>query len=262
MKSICIVGAGLTGIQLAKKIPGSIILEKSRGVGGRLAARRLGDFSINHGPQNILLDSTNLPILNPHEWIKQESEGLGIQKTFEVSKLEQLEDIIRVTAVTGESIECQKVILTIPAPQALIILKRSDLEAEFLQPVTYKSAIQFMVLGRNLDLRNLQIDFTQVESRPVTSDLNLYLFSMKGPFLEEFLERERDEIKDFCLQKVSGDIIDAHVHKWRYSEVLTAINPEFQLKLMNKNIFLAGDYFGLDGVKSSLASVRKIMPHI
>ena len=54
MKRIAIIGAGLSGLVLARRL-GDIaqvtIFEKSRGVGGRMATRYAGDYEFDHGAQ-------------------------------------------------------------------------------------------------------------------------------------------------------------------------------------------------------------------
>ena len=54
MKRIAIIGAGLSGLVLARRLSGSAdvqVFEKSRGPGGRAATRHVGDFSFDHGTQ-------------------------------------------------------------------------------------------------------------------------------------------------------------------------------------------------------------------
>lgn len=48
-----IVGAGLSGLLLARNLchEPTLVLEKSNGVGGRMATRRNGDFAFDHGVQ-------------------------------------------------------------------------------------------------------------------------------------------------------------------------------------------------------------------
>ena len=51
---IAIIGAGITGLHLARRLSDSAdveIFEKSRGIGGRMSTRRWGDFSFDHGAQ-------------------------------------------------------------------------------------------------------------------------------------------------------------------------------------------------------------------
>lgn len=54
MKSIAIIGAGITGITLARQLQSSAkvsVFEKSRGFGGRMATRRIGPYQFDHGAQ-------------------------------------------------------------------------------------------------------------------------------------------------------------------------------------------------------------------
>ena len=56
MKDYIIIGAGLSGLNIARKIKelelGSVlVLEKSRGIGGRMATRRTLETRFDHGAQ-------------------------------------------------------------------------------------------------------------------------------------------------------------------------------------------------------------------
>ena len=54
MKRIAIIGAGLSGLVLARRLIGVAdvqMFEKSRGPGGRAATRHIGDYSFDHGTQ-------------------------------------------------------------------------------------------------------------------------------------------------------------------------------------------------------------------
>lgn len=55
MTKIAIIGAGMAGLSAAERLGergvGSVIFEKSRGFGGRMATRRTGDLQFDHGAQ-------------------------------------------------------------------------------------------------------------------------------------------------------------------------------------------------------------------
>jgi predicted NAD/FAD-dependent oxidoreductase len=54
MSSIAVIGAGLAGLVVARRLEKShdvVLFEKSRGVGGRMATRRAGTFQFDHGAQ-------------------------------------------------------------------------------------------------------------------------------------------------------------------------------------------------------------------
>ena len=52
---VLIIGAGLAGLSAANKLKHAghnvLIIDKGRGIGGRLAGRRIGDASFDHGAQ-------------------------------------------------------------------------------------------------------------------------------------------------------------------------------------------------------------------
>ncbi len=54
MTRIAVIGAGLAGLTLARHLQPHaevVVFDKSRGVGGRMASRRVGDFCFDHGAQ-------------------------------------------------------------------------------------------------------------------------------------------------------------------------------------------------------------------
>ena len=54
-KRVAIIGAGMAGLAAARLLreagASCTIFDKSRGLGGRMATRRTGDFSFDHGAQ-------------------------------------------------------------------------------------------------------------------------------------------------------------------------------------------------------------------
>ena len=255
MNEFIIIGAGPSGVLLANHFKDSIILEKSRGVGGRLASRRLGGFSLNHGPQEVLIN--NKLITDPHKWIKEQASGLTILNNWEVSHLEVENERVKIFGTANQYLECKKVILTCPAPQTKLILERSNLTAEFLGDVKYKSVVQFMMLSSNsIKTDQLEKIFENKHRILLPEYQSLQLYEVKQEFLNQFLEMDKEQIKSFCQSQVEGNILDSHAHKWRYSEVTDPISSKYQFNFAKKNIFLAGDYFGTEGVQSSIEAVK------
>ncbi len=140
MDKVAIIGAGITGLTVADRLAEAgtetVIFDKSRGIGGRLATRRAGDKRFNHGAPQLHVTSADF-----QNWLA----GLGITvvggaatATNGMSRLLRpladrfdIQHGVEITSVsvsggayqlaTGETAlpgTYRAVILTLPAPQA------------------------------------------------------------------------------------------------------------------------------------------------
>lgn len=252
MLELAIIGAGMAGVTLAKSLPGIdlIILEKSRGVGGRIASRRLGEYSMNHG--------CPIPgVSDPHERIKAEVQGLPIRRGWEVVKINHLGAGYELTSLTGEKLIARKLVITAPAPQAKNLLETAGLEASALEAVTYKGQIQFFALTKGR-LTSLSSELELVEEKEVSLGLYLQLFKLRGPWVED----DKEALKINLMSLVREEIFEAHVHKWRYAEVLTTLPVAEQLRFRDKDLYLVGDYFGAGGLEGTKDSVQRVLASV
>jgi predicted NAD/FAD-dependent oxidoreductase len=139
---VAIIGCGLSGIALArefKKIDASVILfDKARGLGGRIATRRLGTNFLNHGVDHFHVEDKNLSELvsigleknifqmdkkecfsqgSINEWIKQLSQELIIKKESHLKKISPCEQGHELRDKEDKIMALAKtVILATPAP--------------------------------------------------------------------------------------------------------------------------------------------------
>ncbi len=288
---VAIIGSGLTGISLAKKITNQVtlVLDKSKGIGGRVATRRMGLSFVNHGvedfevahpylknlvsigvAQNLiqLKDNVAVPEGNLNQWIKHLAHELNIIREFEVTHFEIRNDqIIIHQKNNADLIIAKKIVLCIPAPQASQILKNSGLDSSFLLPVVYRPQVQFFILLK----REIPINLTETKDyylKKMTSNSEqeyLYHFEIKDEHISDFLDLTKDEISKYFLIKfdeLKQYIIETHAHKWRYSRVLQSIDSKWQFKFSEKGIYLAGDYFFGNDLNSALKSVDSIWEKI
>lgn len=152
MKSrIGIIGAGMAGLSCARRLSDAglkvTIMEKSRGLGGRLATRRAeGGLQFDHGVQfvttkepglQMLLDAARTadavgnwqmedceslvgtPAMN--SFAKFLAEGVTIRRNFHVDKIKWNTDAWTVSA-RDEVLMFDHIILTAPAPQCAALL--------------------------------------------------------------------------------------------------------------------------------------------
>lgn len=167
-----IIGAGISSLYLAlglQKLGQSfLLLEKSKGVGGRLATRRDGLSTYDHGAQFVKVIKDKPFALDPQWtesglkqlWFSDEkynyfssqngmtslakwmARELPIQFSEKVLKLEKENGLWNVVCESEEVYQCKSVFITAPVPQALDILAASGMEfPKSLTEITYAQAL-------------------------------------------------------------------------------------------------------------------------
>jgi predicted NAD/FAD-dependent oxidoreductase len=80
---ILIIGSGLAGLSAAKKLSSKglnvVVIDKGRGVGGRLAARRIGDAVFDNGAQFFTARSKEFQAC-VNQWVKAGVAEAVVQK--------------------------------------------------------------------------------------------------------------------------------------------------------------------------------------
>ncbi|CAH0994002.1 Renalase [Emticicia aquatica] len=185
MKKNCIViGAGISGLVAAHELIKNdwkvTVLDKGKGVGGRMATRRAGEARFDHGAQYF---STKTPdfrdftqtIINANvakEWHLEAgdkafshprmigingmssipkflAEGLSIKTNEKVISISDTENGCQVETESGNFYQANALIITIPAPQVLELLEKSTISCskstlEILQNIQYHPCIAVM----------------------------------------------------------------------------------------------------------------------
>jgi len=209
--SCIIIGAGIAGLLagniLKRHGVAVVLLDKSRGVGGRMATRRIDGARFDHGAQYFTVRDRifsgwvevweNAGLLK--EWFRrfpEESsetghsrfcgrngmtdvpkflaEELDVRKQRKVVKLRYKQSHWYVKTADGEHFDSRFLLLTAPVPQSLelikksnIVLRRSKLEA--LESITYEKCIAMMaLLAGPGGLRNNDIGCMKLRSGPLS----------------------------------------------------------------------------------------------
>ena len=186
---VCIVGAGLAGLTAARELARSgrevLVIDKGRGVGGRMATRRIGDAVLDHGAQFFTVRGDDFRATVDEaiaqsvvdvwchgfgtedgypryycprgmtalaKWLTEQITEAGgqIRLAERVSAIEPAEQGWRLPLESGEACNAQQLLVTSPVPQTLELL---DAGNTVLQPtiraeldaITYKPTIALLV---------------------------------------------------------------------------------------------------------------------
>ncbi len=151
-KTIAVVGAGISGLLLARALTARgedvVVFEKSRGFGGRLATKRVGEATFDSGAQYFTVKSERFaamvaewaaagvvvpwPGAPAHRWIAKPSmnalgkflaDGLDVRREAKVLKVQREDSEWELTIENQPSWRARRVVLTAPLPQSLALLK-------------------------------------------------------------------------------------------------------------------------------------------
>jgi renalase len=168
MKTCLVIGAGIAGLSAARKLQsagwGVTVLDKGRGVGGRLATRRIDDGVFDHGAQFITVRSSGFSQImeemqsagTVYEWCrgigtpgqphendghpryqgtggmtaipKYLARGLDVRIRHRVVQLKLSEGKWRGVLEMGQTFSADSLICTAPVPQALDLLDLGGFE--------------------------------------------------------------------------------------------------------------------------------------
>ena len=159
MTKILIIGAGMSGLTAARELQGSghkvTVVDKGRGIGGRMATRRFAGGRFDHGAQFFTVRSDEFKAAVEkwredkvaHYWFqgtptpdepaandghprfcgddgmtgigKFLGQGLNVELGEEIKNLAREEGVWRATSKSGRAFEGNELILTAPVPQSL-----------------------------------------------------------------------------------------------------------------------------------------------
>ncbi|MDP5140703.1 MAG: FAD-dependent oxidoreductase [Spirosomaceae bacterium] len=182
MKTCLIIGAGMSGLTAATDLQNNgwkvTVLDKGRGVGGRMSTRRIADGRADHGGQYFSAKTPEFQAFTEKliadnvaaEWQvagkdfarfvgkngmsdipKFMAKGLDIRTGERANKIEKTASSYIVSADSGNSYETDALILTSPAPQTIDLLNDVNFEVnnsviEALNSIEYLPCISVMAL--------------------------------------------------------------------------------------------------------------------
>ena len=306
MKEVAIVGAGMCGLTLSSMLSAvlrsAVVLEKSKGVGGRLATRRDGDATYDHGAA-FYVDSDSETLQWHPRWQENEkaiawyeegqrkyfcgvkgmtvlakdlAEGQNILLNEKVTHFRKSENGFQIFCESGKVVTAQKIVLTCPLPQSLQILSASKISfPDSLKNISYAPAIVGLFeLEADPNLYNFNLlrpgsaIFTIANNQAKGISKNLALTIVMNDFWSE----QHFNLEDAAvLEKVKIELKNhfkgaCKINKSQIKKWRYSqpkmIYPELFIALEEEMIFLAGDAFGGGSIAGAVRSAKAVFPGI
>ena len=178
-ETTAVVGAGISGLLLARalKVGGAevVVFEKSRGFGGRLATKRVGDATFDTGAQYFTAKSERFaglvaewaaagvvarwPGASAHRWIARPgmnalgrflAEGVDVRREAKILQVQRSDGGWALTIENQPTSEARRLVLTAPLPQSLALLRAGGVElppalADELAALTYHPCLALLL---------------------------------------------------------------------------------------------------------------------
>jgi predicted NAD/FAD-dependent oxidoreductase len=305
MKDYIVIGAGLSGLSVAKKITdenlGSVlVLEKSRGVGGRMATRRTLGTKFDHGAQ-FYRAKKDISTLHQewseekisHQWFvsiqgdhwcaeegmtalaKNLAKDINVRLEFQVQTISFQDQLWKITNDKNESLLAKKIILTAPLPQSIILLEKSNIvvPVEFKKINYTKALIALITLHNDLEINQYGYEENQSgnffsisdQKRKGVSKTPALTVTMSANFSEQEFEKSDEESLEKILQLFKekypeANILGAELKKWRYCQPLNNLKTMYHE--IAPNLFLIGDAFGGNSLLGAVRSSDELIKNI
>jgi predicted NAD/FAD-dependent oxidoreductase len=277
------------------------VFDKARGVGGRLATRRSDSAKFDHGAQFYRLKE---PLKEMHDrWLQKNlvklwfeddgeshyiaNEGMTalakdlagdneVHLNERATRLRRVDGKWQVTFESERNEIADEVILTCPVPQALELLRSSEVSySDRLNEVTYTKALVLLIENspspfrfKNhgyLEPKNSSI-FSIADQREKTiSKVNALTVTLGAEISDRLFDAPESEVFQAAvkeLKKLSPDFEpgEMQLKKWRYCQVQKTFGELFSQ--VSSGLYLAGDGFGgasLNGAARSATALAKAL---
>lgn len=305
MKKILIIGAGMAGLTAARglSLKGHqvVVLDKGRGLGGRMATRRMGAARIDHGAQyfsaktagfqQLVQEAQQAGVLhawNPAHlkdaharWVgtdgmtalpKYLAKNLTVHHGQRAVCLSAKKEGWEIATEQGQTYGADVVIVTIPAPQALELLAKSELQLPsteaVLQDISYHPCLAVLALldrpsglpGQgSLCSESRPIAWMVDNLRKCISAQPSLTIHASPAFSRRHIDGDRDAAAEELLHLAKPKIAPAKVtewqlHCWRYSLAYKRHVHPFHRADAPHPLLFGGDGFGIGNVEGAFIS--------
>lgn len=308
MKNTLIVGSGISGLYLAKKLQDKnqsesiLIVEKSKGVGGRLATRRSENTTFDHGAQFYHLQPsiqdlhkycfeahTVQELLHPDPRpkfcgtkgmtgiAKHLATNLDLQLNTKIVKIEKAQDSWIAHSEAGEQFSTQKVILSCPLPQSIELLQNSAISFDKkLLEIAYAKALVLLLENIHtppeLDNKSAYLELNQWgvfsicdQYKKGISQQPAWTITMNPEFSEKHFEQEEAEIVRAALVNIKAAFPSLEYQKCSLKKWRYS-HPlsTFSTPFISPatGIFLIGDAFGGPSINGAIRSAEALLQEL
>ena len=297
MKTI-IIGAGMAGLSAARILTQKghevTVLDKGRGVGGRMSTRTIENAKADHGAQYFSVKTPEFQALISELYAENVTatwhlaqrenvryvgaEGMNTIPKKMASTLNVLvnEKAIfiennRVKTESGNVYDFNNLIITIPIPQVIDLFQISKIDfsehdKNVLANIEYQPCIAVMavlkkpteIVSGGIILENQPVAWIAdnfqkgITETPTVTIHASATYSTKR--FDDDLQAVAKELLSSVNQYVNPEnITTIQTHRWKFSNAIKRFDKPFY-QIENKNIYLAGDGFGMGNVEGAFLS--------
>ena len=281
---IIIIGSGIAGLACARRLADAglalIVLDKGRGLGGRVATRRMGDLQFDHGAQYVnahgagfaaVLESLgdavagwqngqgrthSVGVPGMSAIPKALAAGLDIRQNAQVSAVAQNGGGWKLH-LESTTLRALRVVVTVPAPQVAGFLGADHPLVAAIAPVRLAPCLTLMaavtapapfITRQNADDPLSWIAQDSAKPGRPQGLGTLWVAQADEAFSTAHLEKTSAEIAALMLPLlcdrlgVTPDHVTyAAAHRWRYARVTQALGQPF-LHSPDHTLYLGGDW--------------------
>ena len=297
MKTI-IIGAGMAGLSAAKVLVEKghdvTILDKGRGVGGRMSTRTIENAKADHGAQYFSVKSAEFQALISDfqteniakEWHlaqrqnvryigakgmntipKKMSSNLTVQLNEKVVLIDKSE----IKTESGNTYDFDNLIVTIPIPQVIDLFAASEIsfsekDKSVINSIEYDPCIAVMsvlkqateIPSGGIILENQPVSWIADNFQKGITEIPTATIHASAEFSKKHLEDNLQEVAQEMLLSVNQWINPENIvstQVHRWRYSLACQRYEQPFhKIENRNIYLGGDGFGIGNVEGAFLS--------
>jgi predicted NAD/FAD-dependent oxidoreductase/deoxyribodipyrimidine photolyase len=285
---IAVIGAGVAGCAAARQLQRAghrvRLYDKGRGAGGRLSTRREGGGQFDYGAMRFHVDQPHAAVevarwqalglveplapglLQPRRGasalVKAMQAGLSVSFGTRVTSISAGAARLRLALEQADGsaahVEADRVILAVPAPQALDLWPESGATADALARIVYAPCQTLM-----LWFAAAVPDYRPAADDPVFSAMSGQgahrVLQASAAWSSAWLEAEPSAVAEALLAALTErvgplpPVLWQRAHRWRYATVATPLTKPL-LTSMDGRVLACGDGFGGSGVGAAWCS--------